>query len=126
MPENESHYDGDACMRFIELLGDGPEFCATTAIKYAWRIGRKDASSVERDVKNIRWYQERFFFSATPELLAKYRSPLTVVDHIARAAQLNNWEVSFDTLTALIRLSSLLPAEIDSEMAKLYGKAASQ
>ena len=121
MTENESHYDGDDCMRFIERLGDGAEFCATTAIKYAWRIGRKDVSSVERDVKNIRWYMDRFADTATPDLLAKYRGILTVVDHIAIAAELNHWVVPFDTPAALKSLSPLLslPAEIDSDMAKL-------
>lgn len=85
--QNEPHYDGDNCMRFIEKLGGGPDFCATVAIKYAWRIGRKAGETVERDVRNIRWYLDRFEKTATPKALRKYGPVLEIVRSIADGAE---------------------------------------
>ena len=85
--KQENHYDGDQCMRFIEALGGGPEFCATVAIKYAWRIGRKDGETIERDVRNIRWYLDRFDRNSTEYHRRKYGAVLDLVRTIADSAE---------------------------------------
>ena len=109
--ENQLHYDGDQCMRFMEALGGGPDFCAMVAVKYAWRIGRKEGETTERDVKNIRWYLDRFerlCDSGSPTEL-KYRKVLRIVETIAFMA----WrgELAEDFHAPALLLAALDPEE---------------
>lgn len=53
---NPSHYDGDACMRAIAMLGYARPFCLGQAVKYLWRAGRKAGESAVDDIGKARWY----------------------------------------------------------------------
>lgn len=53
---NPPHYDGDECMRFIEALE--LDFALGSAVKYLWRLGRKDGDA--RELGKSEWYVNRF------------------------------------------------------------------
>lgn len=55
-----SHYAGDGsieCIDAIEAMGIGKEFCQGNAVKYLWRLGKKDAAL--QDSRKAQWYVNR-------------------------------------------------------------------
>lgn len=56
---NPSHYNahpsGVKCITIVEHFN----FCLGNAIKYIWRAGEKDGSTMIQDLKKARWYIDR-------------------------------------------------------------------
>lgn len=55
-----SHYDGDECMKAIEIatkdLRGGEAYCTGAVIKYLWRWKRKGG---KEDLEKAKWYIDR-------------------------------------------------------------------
>lgn len=56
---NPSHYrqGGIECIDALEAIGIAKDFCRGNAIKYLWRLGKKDADVQE--AKKAAWYANR-------------------------------------------------------------------
>lgn len=57
------HYGGEdnpyECIKIIEAIGWGYEFCMGNALKYEMRAGKKDSATVEQDLAKREWYLNR-------------------------------------------------------------------
>lgn len=52
------HYAGAIeCIDAIESIGIGEDFCRGNAIKYLWRLGKKDDAL--QDARKAQWYLNR-------------------------------------------------------------------
>lgn len=53
-----SHYTGTIeCIDALESIGVGRDFCLGNAIKYLWRLGKKDDAL--QDARKAQWYVNR-------------------------------------------------------------------
>jgi len=56
--DRPDHYDGDECMKVLELVGWGREGCLFNIGKYLWRMGGK--GKPVQDAQKALWYATRF------------------------------------------------------------------
>lgn len=53
-----AHYAGAIeCIDALESIGVGKDFCHGNAIKYLWRLGKKD--NALQDARKAKWYLDR-------------------------------------------------------------------